>query len=166
MTQKQFVFQFSDRIPNGQTCQLQEYRELRVASSLWRLSMSTLAVDNFKPSAGGTAFGLSGIAKTHVNLNGTGTIAVVGSSNVASITDNGTGRYTTTLTSAMSATTYTAIGSGGSSSTGNINGGIRIGDNTTSTKTTSALTIVATSGGDVAVVDQDRLHVMWLGDLA
>lgn len=56
--------------------------------------MSTIAVDNVKPSAGGTAFSTRGIAKAGVNFNGTGTIAVRDSENVASLTDNGTGWYT------------------------------------------------------------------------
>ena len=36
-----------------------------------------------------------------VNFNGTGTVAIRGSSNVSSITDNGTGRYTVNFATAM-----------------------------------------------------------------
>lgn len=36
-----------------------------------------------------------------VNFNGTGTVAIRGSGNVSSITDNGTGNYTVNLTIAM-----------------------------------------------------------------
>jgi uncharacterized protein (AIM24 family) len=36
-----------------------------------------------------------------VNFNGTGTVAIRGSGNVSSITDNGTGNYTVNITTAM-----------------------------------------------------------------
>jgi hypothetical protein len=41
-----------------------------------------------------------------VNFNGTGTVAIRGSGNVSSITDNGTGDYTINLTTAMPDTNY------------------------------------------------------------
>ena len=44
-----------------------------------------------------------------VNFNGTGTVAIRGSGNVSSITDNGTGSYTVNLTIAMSDANYSAI---------------------------------------------------------
>jgi hypothetical protein len=56
--------------------------------------LSTIRVDNFGPSAGGTTYSARGIAKAWVNFNGTGTIAARDSENVSSLTDNGTGDYT------------------------------------------------------------------------
>lgn len=44
---------------------------------------------------------ISGSAKAWVNFNGTGTVAIRGSFNVTSITDNGTGDYTINFTNAM-----------------------------------------------------------------
>ena len=41
-----------------------------------------------------------------VNFNGTGTVAIRGSGNVSSITDNGTGNYTANFTTAMSDANY------------------------------------------------------------
>jgi hypothetical protein len=41
-----------------------------------------------------------------VNFNGTGTVAIRGSGNVSSITDNGTGRYTVNFTTAMEDVNY------------------------------------------------------------
>lgn len=41
-------------------------------------------------------------ARAWVNFNGTGTVAIRGSGNVSSITDNGTGDYTVNFTTAMS----------------------------------------------------------------
>ena len=51
-----------------------------------------------------------------VNFNGTGTIAIRGSANVSSITDNGTGDYTMNFTTAMPDTGYSAVGTCGSPS--------------------------------------------------
>ena len=48
-----------------------------------------------------TQNGMTGIAKAWVNFNGTGTVAIRGSFNVSSITDNGTGDYTVNFTTAM-----------------------------------------------------------------
>jgi hypothetical protein len=44
-----------------------------------------------------------------VNFNGTGTVAIRGSGNVSSITDNGTGDYTVNFTTAMPDTTYAVM---------------------------------------------------------
>jgi hypothetical protein len=45
-----------------------------------------------------------------VNFNGTGTVAIRASGNVSSITDNGTGRYTVNLLTAMPDTNYIVTG--------------------------------------------------------
>jgi hypothetical protein len=44
-----------------------------------------------------------------VNFNGTGTVAIRGSGNVSSITDNGAGDYTVNFTNAMSDANYSAV---------------------------------------------------------
>lgn len=51
----------------------------------------------------------SGVAKAWVNFNGTGTVAIRESYNVASITDNGTGNYNINFTTAMSDANYSAV---------------------------------------------------------
>ena len=53
-----------------------------------------------------TAYG----CRAWVNFNGTGTVAIRGSGNVSSITDNGTGDYTVNLTTAMVDTDGTVVG--------------------------------------------------------
>ena len=45
-----------------------------------------------------------------VNFNGTGTVAIRGSGNVSSITDNGTGDYTVNFTTAMPDANFAAVG--------------------------------------------------------
>ena len=49
-------------------------------------------------------------AKAWVNFNGTGTVAIRGSGNVSSITDNGTGQYVVNFTTAMADTNYAVVG--------------------------------------------------------
>jgi len=44
-----------------------------------------------------------------VNFNGTGTVAIRGSGNVSSITDNGTGDYTVNFTTAMTDANYAIV---------------------------------------------------------
>jgi len=58
-----------------------------------------------------------------VNFNGTGTVAIRGSGNVSSITDNGVGLYTVNFTTAMSDANYSAVLTGiGLASTNNSQG--------------------------------------------
>jgi hypothetical protein len=57
-----------------------------------------------------TQNGMTGICKAWVNFNGTGTVAILGSFNVSSITDNGTGDYTINFTTAMANTNYSVVG--------------------------------------------------------
>jgi hypothetical protein len=71
--------------------------------------MSTIRVDNFGPSAGGTTYSARGIAKAWVNFDGTGTIAARDSENVSSLTDDGTGKYDVNFTSAFAAADYSAV---------------------------------------------------------
>lgn len=53
-----------------------------------------------------TAFG----CRAWVNFNGTGTVAILASGNVSSITDNGVGDYTVNFTNAMPDANYAVIG--------------------------------------------------------
>ena len=48
-------------------------------------------------------------ARAWVNFNGTGTVAIRGSGNVSSITDNGTGSYVVNFTTAMADTNYAVV---------------------------------------------------------
>ena len=48
-----------------------------------------------------------------MNFNGTGTVAIRGSGNVSSITDNGNGDYTVNLATAMVDANYSVSGSQG-----------------------------------------------------
>jgi hypothetical protein len=74
--------------------------------------MSTIRVDNFGPSAGGTTYSARGIAKAWVNFNGTNTIATRDSQNVSSLTDIGTGQYNTNFASSFTNANFSCVGIG------------------------------------------------------
>ena len=76
-----------------------------------------------------TAFG----CRAWVNFNGTGTVAIRGSGNVSSITDNGTGDYTVNFTTALADANYCAALSGGEGTAGS---GGRVPSSAGSTTTT------------------------------
>lgn len=70
------------------------------------VTLATGIAGDFKMNSGygsiATAYG----CRAWVNFNGTGTVAIRGSGNVSSITDNGTGTYTVNFTTAMSDANY------------------------------------------------------------
>ena len=72
--------------------------------------MSTLKTSNIQDTSGSnnsTPEEINqGRAKAWVNFNGTGTVAIRDNFNVSSITDNGTGDYTATFTTAMANANY------------------------------------------------------------
>lgn len=69
--------------------------------------MSTIKVDTIKNTSNVEVY----TCKAWVNFNGTGTVAIRASGNVTSITDNGTGDYTVTFTTAMTDANYAVIAS-------------------------------------------------------
>ena len=60
-----------------------------------------------------------GRAKAHIDMKGTGTIAINSSFNISSIIDNGAGKYEANLSITMSSATYCVVG--GSSQSNNRN---------------------------------------------
>jgi hypothetical protein len=67
------------------------------------LNISTLQADTFKSKDNSREFYK---CYAWVNFNGTGTVAIRASGNVASITDNGTGDFTVNFTTAMPDANY------------------------------------------------------------
>ena len=120
--------------------------------------MSTIRVDNFGPSAGGTTYSARGIAKAWVNFNGTGTIAARDSENVSSLTDDGTGKYTTNFSSSFSAADYCATTAGFRSLN---NEAVVVPE----TYATGSLGVGCTNGGG-AEIDFSIVNIAISGDLA
>lgn len=116
--------------------------------------MSTVKVNTIEPAViGSETYFLS---KAWINFNGTGTPAARSSGNVSSITDDGTGRYTLTLTSPIVDVNYATVASASKDSTepgiaGETDGGI--------TKSTTAVQIgVINDGG--ALIDATYISVV------
>jgi hypothetical protein len=124
--------------------------------------MSTIRVDNFGPSAGGTTYSARGIAKSWVNFDGTGTIAARDSENVSSLTDNGTGDYTVNFTNSFGAADYSLVTSGAPISGEIIAFGL---DYTNLTKTASAIRLNTKTVG-VSPTDSVECNATFHGDLA
>ena len=100
-----------------------------------RLVVSTLNNDT---GVLATQNGMTGIAKAWVNFNGTGTVAINGSFNVSSITDNGTGDYTVNFTTAMPNANYSAVYGSGEGTAGS---GVRTSSSSGNTTTTTRVSI-------------------------
>ena len=114
---------------------------------------------------GSTATNLQqGISKCWVRWDGSGTAAINDSLGVSSITDNGTGTYTQTLTNPFSNITFIIItgigelGGGGNRGMG-ING-------TPTTTTTKFYSFTFPSSGGTNANDVDLQSAAWQGDLA
>jgi hypothetical protein len=77
--------------------------------------MSTIVTSNVSDGTLSipTTYVTNGSAKAWVNFDGTGTIAARDSLNLSSLTDRGTGQYTTTFTNSFAATGYCVHFSGG-----------------------------------------------------
>ena len=126
--------------------------------------MSVIRVDNFGPSAGGTTYSASNVAKAWVTFNGTGTVAILEGNNVSSITDNGTGDYTVNFTNVFANANYAVVSTSGSNST-TANAGLSVNDYNR-TKTASLVPVVIRRRDTNANIDMPYLPVALLGDLA
>jgi len=128
--------------------------------------MSVIRVDNFGPSAGGTTYSARGIAKAWVNFNGIGTIAARDSENVSSLTDNGLGDFTVSLTNAFDNTNYVSSGFGGND---NINGTVWITSPPNLARTSwkqTGLTRIGVSFQNTSLTDVADICLIHYGDLA
>lgn len=83
-----------------------------------------------------TAFG----CRAWVNFNGTGTVAIRGSGNITSITDNGLGDYTVNFTTAMPDTNYAIAGMTQNNGTSPPSAYVSIGPGSAGTTTNYLLT--------------------------
>ena len=131
--------------------------------------MSTIRVDNFGPSSGGTTYSARGIAKAWVNFDGSGTIAARDSENLSSLTDNGTGDYTVNFSSNFNAADYVLSSAARWNSPGSE--GRIVSYNNATTVTGSAMRLVSgTPGtaGSTALTKNDEVFVFcnFHGDLA
>ena len=102
-----------------------------------------------------------GLAKTWNTLDGTGTIGILDSLNIASVTDRATGRYTHTFTANMGNTNYCSTN--GSSRNGLFSTTVE-GDSSYEAATGSVPT--ASANASNALTDTAAVMIAILGDLA
>lgn len=116
--------------------------------------MSTLRVTTLQNTSGVEVY----TCKAWVNFNGTGTVAIRGSGNVSSITDDGTGQYTVNFTNAMPDTNYSYALNGKYASDGG--GNMAVTENRVSnSRTTSALKVTSFACSTGAQLDFDTVVV-------
>jgi hypothetical protein len=129
--------------------------------------MSTLKVTNIQATGETATRAVSGVAAAWVNMNGLGTVAIRDSMNVASLTDNGTGRYGMNNTNYCGQVTssYGSTEAGGGDDAEYINGIGTIQRASGNTATGQTKIIV---GGGFALSAQDHAQTMVTthGDLA
>ena len=102
---------------------------------------------------------VQGLIKGWIRFDGTGTIAIDDSFNYASITDNGSGDYTTTLSNAMGNVNYSPT-----AGAGDRNYGAKIDLEHSATNTTTAMRLRITSLEATGDTDLVSLHIA--GDLS
>jgi len=102
-----------------------------------------------------------GLAKVWCLLDGTGTIGVTDSFNIASATDNGTGDYTTTATNAFGNSTYACCATSGQNSGDQISA-----SNQGGARSTTAIRTQCTRSTSDSFLDCDFVETIRMGDLA
>lgn len=133
--------------------------------------MSTIVTSNISDGTTtvGTEYVVNGSAKAWVNFNGTGTIAIRDSLNVASLTDNGVGNYTVNTVSAMGSVGYvttteaTLDSTTGSASTWMV--GLFASSGTPILKTTSSAQFRTSTYTGIGY-DASHVGMVYHGDLA
>ena len=103
-----------------------------------------------------------GLLKGWMNLDGSGTIAILDSFNVSGATDNGTGEYTQTHTNAMNNALYSVAVSSKRSTSSNRTAS----QHQDGTFTTAAFKILIVEFDNDPALDVDMAFTMVAGDLA
>ena len=122
--------------------------------------MSTLKVTNIQATGETASRAVSGVAGLGINFDGTGTISIRDSVNVASIADNGTGEYTVNNTNNFANANYFTVVSSSSNAMSNTDSMgnpfvpttslFKVGTNNNSGIATDRSRIVCTINGDLA----------------
>jgi hypothetical protein len=106
-----------------------------------------------------SGYGSSAVAygcRAWVNFNGTGTVAIRGSGNVTSITDNGAGDYTVNFTTALTDANYCVQTTSGNGGSGNA---LDANNYYNNTNTTSACRVITYITGSGALTDANMVSV-------
>jgi hypothetical protein len=131
---------------------------------------SELRVDTLKDSSGNNSVGMAyvaeGSAKAWANLNGTGTIALRDSFNVASVTDAATGISQFSFSNNMSNANYSAPYIGGNGTTNGVDDTSLLLRPVTGNIATSSYRTAFVNTAETAFVDTGNINLAIHGDLA
>ena len=107
-----------------------------------------------------------GRAKAWVNFNGTGTAAINDDFNISTITDNGTGDFTISFTSALSNANYAVVACNGRQTSGNSTNSFTILVAEENTAKTTGLFRIVSLGTNTYfnVVDPNSANIAVFGD--
>ena len=119
--------------------------------------MSTIVISNIKATGETASRAVSGVAAAWANLNGTGTIALRDSVNIASVTDNAVGTYTFNFSNNMANTSYSTVSASRNRATGS---------NNSYTATSSKRIELWEPSSSPALSDTDEVTASIHGDLA
>jgi hypothetical protein len=128
--------------------------------------MSTIVTSNVSDGTLSipTTFVTNGSAKAWVNFDGTGTVAIRDSLNVASLTDDGTALYTVNYSSALANSDYCLLGS--NKYTGSGTGLSFVLRNVTTPLTASSSQVFCAPDFSVSATDNPIVMLDVKGDLA
>ena len=131
------------------------------------MALGKIKADTLEHSTAGsldTQYVVNGSAKAWINFNGTGTVAIRGSLNVASLSDDGTGAYTITFSSALADANASVVGMGVHDSGSYVTEPFV--DNDATPITTTRIKIDALQPNNLTNVDGAHLYISTHGDLA
>ena len=120
--------------------------------------MSLLRVNEIQNTSGGDLITAKGMARAWVSFNGTGTVAIRASFNVASITDNGTGAYTVNFTTAMPDADYAILATSGDGAGTNYRV-VQVSDAAAPTTSAVRVQCLTQNSGNPAATDHSRISV-------
>lgn len=125
--------------------------------------MSTLKVNTVQDAAGGNGMLISSInegrAKSWLNMNGTGTIAIRDSFGISSLTDVGTGQYNGNFATPKANANFVAVASAGT-----ITASYSVSIARTNSTTALYQMIIVTIGTTPTLTDIDCIFSEVLGD--
>jgi len=122
--------------------------------------MSTITVTNIKATGETASRAVSGVAALGIDFDGSGTISIRDSVNVASIADNGTGNYTVNTTNNFANATYFIVCSSSNDAMSNTDSfGNPFG-------ATTSLYKIGTNNNSGTATDRSHVHSIVTGDLA
>jgi len=125
--------------------------------------MSQITVENIKRSTETASRSTRGVAAAWVNFDGTGTIAIRDSENIASLTDSGSGKYLISFSNSFGAVDYcNNVTTRGVAATFS---GLGSEDHDAS-RSVSSLSVYSTRPDTLAVTDSSSVSISAHGDLA